>query len=101
MVNLGFEVRTVDMMESEAWALDTDSLQQKTDKHTRIIHVVNPNNPTGRILTDTDRQALVSSAAGVGTWIVADEVYAGTELNSDTPTQSFWENTSASSRSIP
>ena len=89
-VNLGFEVRTVDMMESEAWALDTDSLQQKTDKHTRIIHVVNPNNPTGRILTDTDRQALVSSAAGVGAWIVADEVYAGTELNSDTPTQSFW-----------
>ena len=89
-VNLGFEVRTVDMMESEAWALDTDSLRQQTDKDTRIIHVVNPNNPTGRILTGKDRQALVSAAAGVGAWIVADEVYAGTELNSDTPTPSFW-----------
>ena len=89
-VNLGFEVRTVDMMESEAWALDTDSLRQQTDKDTRIIHVVNPNNPTGRILTSKDRQALVSAAAGVGAWIVADEVYAGTELNSDTPTPSFW-----------
>ena len=89
-VNLGFEVRTVDMMESEAWALDTDSLRQQTDKDTRIIHVVNPNNPTGRILTVKDRQALVSAAAGVGAWIVADEVYAGTELNSDTPTPSFW-----------
>ena len=89
-VNLGFEVRTVDMMESEAWALDTDSLRQQTDKDTRIIHVVNPNNPTGRILISKDRQALVSAAAGVGAWIVADEVYAGTELNSDTPTPSFW-----------
>ena len=89
-VNLGFEVRTVDMMESEAWALDTDSLQQQTGKGTRIIHVVNPNNPTGSILTDKDRQALISSAASVGAWIVADEVYAGTELNSDTPTPSFW-----------
>jgi aspartate/methionine/tyrosine aminotransferase len=78
------------MMESEAWALDTDSLRQQTDKDTRIIHVVNPNNPTGRILTGKDRQALVSAAAGVGAWIVADEVYAGTELNSDTPTPSFW-----------
>lgn len=89
-VNLGFEVRTVDMMESEAWALDTDSLQQQTDKETRIIHVVNPNNPTGCILSNKDRQALISSAASVGAWIVADEVYAGTELNSDTPTPSFW-----------
>jgi len=89
-VNLGFEVRTVDMMESEAWALDTDSLQQQTDKDTRIIHVVNPNNPTGRILSNKDRQALISAAASVGAWIVADEVYAGTELNSDTPTPSFW-----------
>ena len=89
-VNLGFEVRTVDMMESEDWALDTDYLQQQTDKDTRIIHVVNPNNPTGRILSYKDRQALISSAASVGAWIVADEVYAGTELNSDTPTPSFW-----------
>ena len=89
-VNLGFEVRTVDMMESEAWALDTDSLKQQTDKDTRIIHVVNPNNPTGRILSFKDRQALISSAASVGAWIVADEVYAGTELDSDTPTPSFW-----------
>ncbi len=88
--NLGFEVRTVDMMESEAWALDTDSLRQQTDKDTRIIHVVNPNNPTGRILTGKDRHALVSASASVGAWIVADEVYAGTELNSDTPTLSFW-----------
>ncbi len=89
-INLGFEVRTVEMIESEGWALDTDSLKQATDKDTRIIHVVNPNNPTGRILADKDRQALVASADSVGAWIVADEVYAGTELDSDTPTRSFW-----------
>lgn len=87
--NLGFEVRTVDMIESNDWALDTDALEQAVDDKTRIIHVVNPNNPTGRILSQSDRDAIVTAADSCGAWIVADEVYAGTERDSDEPTASF------------
>jgi aspartate/methionine/tyrosine aminotransferase len=88
--NLGIEVRTVDMIESNDWALDTDALKQAVDDRTRIIHVVNPNNPTGCILSQSDRDAVIAVAASCGAWIVADEVYAGTERDSDVPTASFW-----------
>ncbi|EAQ96871.1 aminotransferase class I/II-fold pyridoxal phosphate-dependent enzyme [Congregibacter litoralis] len=90
--NLGFEVRTVDMLPSRAWAIDGDGLTAAVDERTRIIHVVNPNNPTGQVLSDEDREAIIAAARGVGAWIVADEVYSGTERNSDEPTPSFWGN---------
>jgi len=88
--NLGFEVRTVDLIESRDWAIDVDGLESAVDGSTRIIHVVNPNNPTGRVLSEADRAALAGVAERHGAWIVADEVYIGTERDSDEPTASFW-----------
>ena len=88
--NLGYEVRTVDMVESRDWAIDVDALEAAVDSRTRIIHVVNPNNPTGRVLSKADRDALTRVAEQHGAWIVADEVYAGTERGTDEPTATFW-----------
>jgi aspartate/methionine/tyrosine aminotransferase len=88
--NLGYEVRSVDLLESESWAIDSESLSKAVDARTRIIHVVNPNNPTGRILSARDRGEILAAAQRVGAWIVADEVYIGTERDSDEPTASFW-----------
>ncbi|MDA8962144.1 aminotransferase class I/II-fold pyridoxal phosphate-dependent enzyme [Congregibacter sp.] len=88
--NLGFEVRTVDMLEARGWAIDAQGLEAAVDQQTRIIHVVNPNNPTGRILSAADRELIITAAKSVGAWIVADEVYCGTERHSDEPTASFW-----------
>lgn len=88
--NLGFEVRTVDMVESREWAIDVEALEAAVDDSTRIIHVVNPNNPTGRVLSEVDRAALTRVAEQHGAWIVADEVYIGTERGTDEPTASFW-----------
>ncbi len=89
-LNLGHEVRVVDLVEEQDWAVDTDALAAVVDDRTRIIHVVNPNNPTGQILSEDDRDAIVDAARRTGAWIVADEVYAGTERNTDDPTPSFW-----------
>lgn len=89
-LNRGHEVRWVDLVEDAGWALDVDMLERVVDDNTRILHVVNPNNPTGRVLSDTDRAHIVAAAARVGAWIVADEVYAGTEREGDTETPSFW-----------
>ncbi|WP_439107750.1 aminotransferase class I/II-fold pyridoxal phosphate-dependent enzyme [Congregibacter sp.] len=88
--NLGFEVRTVDMLSSEDWAIDGSGLAAAVDDRTRIIHIVNPNNPTGRVLSASDRELIITAARRVGAWIVADEVYCGTERNTDEPTPSFW-----------
>lgn len=89
-LNLGVEVRSVDLRAEHDWAIDIDQLERAVDDRTRVIHVVNPNNPTGRVLSVSDRQAIVSLAARHGAWIVADEVYIGTERETDQPTASFW-----------
>jgi aspartate/methionine/tyrosine aminotransferase len=88
--NRGNEVRWVDLIEEDGWAIDADGLAAAVDDKTRIIHVVNPNNPTGRVLSDTDRAQIIAAADRVGAWIVADEVYAGTEREGDIETASFW-----------
>ncbi len=36
--------------------------------------MTNPNNPVGTILTEAEIDAIVAAAAGVGAWILADEV---------------------------
>ncbi|MCP5085847.1 MAG: aminotransferase class I/II-fold pyridoxal phosphate-dependent enzyme, partial [Rhodobacteraceae bacterium] len=89
-LNRGVEVRNVPMIEEQDWAIDGGALDAAVDQKTRLIHIVNPNNPTGRVLGGRDRHLIVAAAERVGAWIVADEVYIGTERNTDEPTQSFW-----------
>lgn len=52
--------------------------------------MTNPNNPVGTILTEPEMNAIVAAARKVGAWILADEVYRGTELHTDDITPSFW-----------
>src|SRR5688572_29800810 len=44
-----------------------------------IFVVTNPGNPTGAVLNDTSRRAILDAVAHTGTWILADEVYTGAE----------------------
>lgn len=91
-VNLGFEVRDVPLIENQQWSIDAEQLVGAMDEHSAILHVVNPNNPTGSILSADDRQTLVNAASTHNSWLVADEVYIGTERNTDEETLSFWGN---------
>jgi len=88
--NLGVHVETVGMAEENQWAIDTAKLDSKVSDKTKFIHVVNPNNPTGHILDDGERAAIIRCAERVGAWIVADEVYAGTEREQNHATPSFF-----------
>ena len=86
--NLGVQVRSVNLMEEHGWRLNLDQLETLVSPKTRVISIVNPNNPTGSILNEREIEALISAASKVGAWILADEVYAGTERNqvAETPT---------------
>ena len=88
--NRGIEVQTVDLVEERGWAIDEAALWEASSPRTRLIHVVNPNNPTGQILSPEQMDLVVEVAASCGAWIVADEVYAGAERERDTPTPTFW-----------
>jgi aspartate/methionine/tyrosine aminotransferase len=88
--NLGIPIRPFHLREDRGWAPDLDELQRVVSERTRVIAVCNPNNPTGRILTEPEMDAIVSAADRVGAWILSDEVYAGAERLTDQETQSFW-----------
>jgi aspartate/methionine/tyrosine aminotransferase len=88
--NLGFQPRPFHLQAERGWAPDLDELNDAVSTRTRLIAVCNPNNPTGRILTAAEMEAIAGVAARVGAWLLADEVYSGAERLTDTPTPSFW-----------
>ena len=85
--SLGMVVREVRLCEERGWALDLGALDASVSARTRMIVVCNPNNPTGAILTPREMEAIVSAAARSGAWILADEIYQGSERSGEmTPT---------------
>jgi aspartate/methionine/tyrosine aminotransferase len=56
----------------------------------KLISIVNPNNPTGAILKAEEIEAIIRIAASTGAWILADEVYRGSERYTDEETKSLW-----------
>jgi aspartate/methionine/tyrosine aminotransferase len=88
--NLGLDVKTFSLKGELGWAFDIDEFRATVSEKTRLIAVCNPNNPTGHILSDDEREAIVGAASQVGAWILSDEVYAGAELHTDEVTPSLW-----------
>ncbi|MDE0743300.1 MAG: aminotransferase class I/II-fold pyridoxal phosphate-dependent enzyme [Woeseiaceae bacterium] len=89
-LNNGITLKTVELIENQNWALNTEQLMATVNASTKIISVINPHNPTGHILEQAEMDAIIKAASSVGAWIVADEVYAGTERGDTKPTRSFW-----------
>lgn len=88
--NLGITIRPFHLREDRDWAPDLGELEQAITEKTKVIAVCNPNNPTGRILTGAEMDAIVAAADRVGAWLLSDEVYAGAERQTDDETPSFW-----------
>ena len=88
--NRGLDVRTFHLSADHDWAVDMDSLRQAVTPKTKVIAVCNPNNPTGRAMTETEINEVIALADSVGAWIIADEVYAGAERLTDVPTASLY-----------
>ncbi len=59
------------------------ALESVVRPDTKLIAITNPNNPS-------ELEAVVAVAERVGAWILADEVYRGTERLTDEITPSLW-----------
>jgi len=88
--NLGLKVREFNLVESRGWAPDLDELDALVTQDTKLIAICNPNNPTGRILTEDEMSRIIAIAERTGAWLLADEVYSGAERLSDEQTPSFY-----------
>lgn len=88
--NSGHTVKSFRLQSENGWALDVDELNAGISDKTKIVAVVNPNNPTGHIMTSDEMDAVVAAADRVGAWILADEVYRGAERLQEEETPSFF-----------
>lgn len=77
----GARVREVWLREEAGWQPDPAEIADAVNERTGLVVVTNPNNPTGAVLGDVAREALIDAADRAGAWLLADEVYAGAELD--------------------
>lgn len=87
--NLGAQVRAFRLHEERGWAPDPAEIRAAIAPGTKLVVVTNPHNPTGHILAEPMRRAIIDRTAEVGAWLLADEVYMGAERDGHT-TASFW-----------
>lgn len=88
--NAGYSVKSFRLDQDKQWQLDLDELKHQVNDKTKIIALVNPNNPTGHILSDKEMNEVVVNAERVGAWILADEVYRGAEREQEEESSSFF-----------
>jgi aspartate/methionine/tyrosine aminotransferase len=89
-LNMGCVVRELPLRADHGWRVDLAALDRVVTPRTKLVAIVNPNNPTGTILTMVEMQAIVAACARVGAWLHVDEVYHGTEHAGVTDTPTFW-----------
>ena len=87
--SLGAEVTNFRLRQDTNWEPDWDEFDRAVTPQTRLLYLSNPNNPTGAVLSDEAMRRIVERCERTGTWILADEVYLGAEINRPR-TRSFW-----------
>lgn len=87
---LGGNVRKFELNEALNWKPDLSDLEDFISKDTKLITLCNPNNPTGSVMDKETVMNIGAIAKKADAWLLVDEVYRGSELNSD-ECPSFWD----------
>lgn len=88
--NMGCVVRDLPLRADAGWRIDLDALDRVVNPRTKLVAIVNPNNPTGTVMTRDEMLRVVAACARVGAWLHVDEVYHGTEHPGVADTPTFW-----------
>jgi aspartate/methionine/tyrosine aminotransferase len=79
--SLGARVRSCYLRENEGYTLDIEELKEKITNKTKIVCLVNPNNPTGSIIPSTQMRAICEIAEDVDAWVLCDGALRGLEAD--------------------
>jgi aspartate/methionine/tyrosine aminotransferase len=79
----GATVKPLWLVESLDWGINVDDLPRLVTGKTKIIAICNPSNPTGAVLREDMRAAILAAAEKVGAWVISDEVYRGAEFDGE------------------
>jgi aspartate/methionine/tyrosine aminotransferase len=87
--SLGAIVKPFRLRQDTGWEPDWEEFERAVTPKTKLLYLSNPNNPTGAVLSGDAMRRIVARCELTGTWLLADEVYLGAEI--DRPrTTSFW-----------
>lgn len=73
--SLGAKVKILNLTRENGYHVDLQALKELVTKHTCMICINNPNNPTGALLTEEELTGIVEIAGKVDAWVLCDEVY--------------------------
>ncbi len=80
--NTGRRVLDNPMREADGhWELDLEALEQSITPGTRMLILCNPQNPTGRVFTREELEALGEVVLRHNLWVVSDELHADLVLH--------------------
>ena len=63
------------------WEPDWQEFESVVRPGCKLVYLSNPNNPTGKVLSDAARERIVRRCEEVGAWLLSDEVYIGSEID--------------------
>lgn len=70
-------------IEDEGWAPDLEDIRSKMDASTKLVVVINPNNPTGAVYPESTLKKLTDIVGEYEAAIIADEIYDRMLLDGD------------------
>lgn len=71
----GGKIVTAPLDKANGFAIDGDAIESKITKNTRMIAIVNPANPTGRVFSRDELQVIADLAIKHDLLVLSDEVY--------------------------
>jgi tyrosine/nicotianamine family aminotransferase len=77
------KIVTYHTIEDRDWAPDLSDLENKINERTRLIVIVNPNNPTGSVYSTSEISKILELAAKYDIPIAADELYDRTTYDTE------------------
>ena len=79
-LSMGAKIRFCILREEEEYRFNPDELKRQVSKQTDLIICVNPNNPTGSILSENDMKTICQIAESIDAWILCDGALRGLEI---------------------
>ena len=67
------------------FGFDADEFRRNLSPRTKVVVLISPSNPTGRVLSGEDLDAMTAALAGTGAYVVSDEIYNELYYTNDKP----------------
>jgi len=90
----GSEVRRYRMPASRRFDFDRESFERGLSERTKLVFILSPSNPTGRVISADDLRFIADRLGGTNAYVVSDEIYGELYFDERPPSVAeFYEKT--------